>query len=526
MLIRPRNLLLLATIKLLFAGYLLWQAVPANTQGLPTLNVEEYYTPNPLGASATDCNHSRAVRRTVELIDNATENVYAALYHLICPTLENAIIRAHHRGLDVLIVTDTDNLGDSGFVRLISAGVEVRHGNEGSTSMHHKFVIVDKRALVTGTMNFTSTGTTCNANHTLIFPDDRHMANIFFGAFRNMAHNDEYGNDAPMLPPMISEYAGDKRITVLFSPHDNSAMVEDILRNARVYHLALFGLTLNSWADAIIENAYINEELGISGKEMTAVFDATGKGWTGSDFWQLKDVYGEDIAVEPATCKMHMKSVALEMNDGTKVVITGSANLTCNGTTCGNDENMLIIENAESIYDNFTTYVEDIFNALPEWTKSDDLPRGMGEMSPSACTDGRNNNYIDGIDGDDPACREVSYIDCHDRIDNDADGDIDLISKGCWYWLLFPYAPRAEDITASVDGEWWHILFPDYLQNTGGLSIAMSYDGEWGEPVPFSKDMAMPVPDEVLICAYNMWGKTCRSGDPTPQPNKGIIPPS
>lgn len=488
----------------------------AHAEPPPPLNLESHFTPNPIGASAQHCQHSRLVREVADMIDNATSSVYTALYYLDCPTIEQALVDALGRGLDVVVVTDTDNLED--FHDLIDAGVRVEHGNR-SNQMHHKFFIIDRKHTVTGGMNYTSTGTTCNANHTMIFRDDVNIASWFYGEFRRMAHEGLFGNSKPILPPMTASYADGVTVSLLFAPHNSVEDITHLLRDGRVYHIGLFGITLDEWATAIIDNAYINEETGWPGKEVTAVFDATGKGWRGTDFYRIKAVYGNDVAVEPFTCKMHLKLIAVELVDGTKCVIDGSANFSTAGTTGGNDENMFVVCGHDRLYEEVTTYVEGIYNGLPAFTKAETFPIEIGEMSPSACDgDERDNDYDGLIDMADDGCHEVTYVDCHDGIDNDGDRLIDLEDESCWYWLLYPYVPRVEDV-GQVDVDMWHIYYPDYLQNMGGMTIAFRYGDSFGEPMPFDRDMSVPLPLEVEICAMNDRGMRCASGDPTPQPN-------
>jgi phosphatidylserine/phosphatidylglycerophosphate/cardiolipin synthase-like enzyme len=63
---------------------------------------------------------------------------------------------SHKKGLEIRIITDNDKMRDLGsdIDRLAKAGIAVKMDNT-SNHMHHKFMVVDDRSLLTGSYNWT-----------------------------------------------------------------------------------------------------------------------------------------------------------------------------------------------------------------------------------------------------------------------------------------------------------------------------------------------------------------------------------
>jgi len=93
----------------------------------------------------------------ISLIDSAQQSVLVAVFSFTSNPLADALIRAHQRGVEVRVVIEMEqaNVRGSEYERLRSAGVAVRlDGN--SDLMHHKFMVVDGRVVVTGSYNWSA----------------------------------------------------------------------------------------------------------------------------------------------------------------------------------------------------------------------------------------------------------------------------------------------------------------------------------------------------------------------------------
>ena len=110
---------------------------------------------------------------------------------------------------------------------------DTEDGSRGSGLMHHKFMVVDRRRVVTGSANFTSSGlhgdagapqTRGNVNH-LLSIDSAELAAVFREEFEQMwgdgpsgEKNSRFGRGKESRPLQTVQH-DDIRIDVLFTPH-------------------------------------------------------------------------------------------------------------------------------------------------------------------------------------------------------------------------------------------------------------------------------------------------------------------
>jgi len=106
----------------------------------------------------------------IALIDNARRSVSVEAYYFTHDELADALIRAHERGVAVDIVWDEEGVevGGSPRLRLRRAGIPVYVYQNDEALMHNKVLLLDGRVLVTGSMNFTWSGSGTNIENTLI----------------------------------------------------------------------------------------------------------------------------------------------------------------------------------------------------------------------------------------------------------------------------------------------------------------------------------------------------------------------
>jgi phosphatidylserine/phosphatidylglycerophosphate/cardiolipin synthase-like enzyme len=117
---------------------------------------------------------SAITRRVIELLDGAKRTVDIAQFTFSARDIEAAILRARDRGVRVRVAMDAAQ-DKEGTVsrRLKDAGIDLRFvrgagggGHDGI--MHAKFMMVDGRTLLSGSNNWSSTGTSINEENTLV----------------------------------------------------------------------------------------------------------------------------------------------------------------------------------------------------------------------------------------------------------------------------------------------------------------------------------------------------------------------
>lgn len=90
------------------------------------------------------------------VISTAKKSIDAAVFAITAKDFSDILINAHRRGVVVRLLTDNEQQGLTGsqVQQLRRAGIQVRHNS--SFYMHHKFVVIDCKCLVTGSLNWTN----------------------------------------------------------------------------------------------------------------------------------------------------------------------------------------------------------------------------------------------------------------------------------------------------------------------------------------------------------------------------------
>ncbi|XP_015673313.1 mitochondrial cardiolipin hydrolase [Protobothrops mucrosquamatus] len=123
--------------------------------------------------------HVLAARRSLDL----------CLFAFSSPQLGRAVALLHRRGVRVRLVVDADYMALRGSQvgPLRRAGIQVRHDQD-SGYMHHKFAIVDKKVLITGSLNWTTQAIQANRENVLVL-EDQALVNIFLAEFEKIWEN-------------------------------------------------------------------------------------------------------------------------------------------------------------------------------------------------------------------------------------------------------------------------------------------------------------------------------------------------
>ncbi|MEM8830141.1 MAG: phosphatidylserine/phosphatidylglycerophosphate/cardiolipin synthase family protein [Cyanobacteria bacterium P01_G01_bin.19] len=262
---------------------------------------------------------------------------------------------------------------------LQNAGIPVINdtadGSKGSGLMHHKFMVIDGKTIITGSTNFTLSGihgdfhnleTRGNVNH-LLRIENPAVANLFTQEFDYMwgnnqagGNNSKFGLSKPRRSPQSISWNNSK-ITVHFAPFSRAeswhsstnGLISRTIDNAKnSINLALFvfseqlisdrlqqkqkeGIIIKGVFDRGFAFRYYSEVLDLLG---TAVYrncqpESENNPWT-----QPLDTAG--VADIPRGDKLHHKFASIDGH----TVITGSQNWS-QAANHINDESLLIIEN-------------------------------------------------------------------------------------------------------------------------------------------------------------------------------------
>lgn len=310
------------------------ETTPAASQIGGTAALLEVYFSRP------DDPSSRSLRggpdaRLAEAIEQARLSVDVAVLNLDLWSLRDALISAHRRGVAVRFVADSDYLASPEIQELAAAGIPVL-GDRRESLMHHKFVLIDRREVWTGSMNFTLNGAYRNDNN-LIRIQSAELAGNYLQEFDEMFVDDRFGDRSRADTPKPElELAGRPAVN-LFSPDDDveARLVELIGGAQQSIEVLAYAFTLDSLADALISQA-------IMGIAVRGVFDAgQARSNQGGEYNRLLEA-GLDVWLDGNADNMHHKVLIIDR----ETVVTGSYNFSASAEE-RNDENVLIINDPE-----------------------------------------------------------------------------------------------------------------------------------------------------------------------------------
>ncbi len=283
----------------------------------------------------TDPDNSRPGEEPLEAvlssIGSAQRAIDLAIYNLNDPRIANALLRARENGVEVRVVMESDNLEKEIPRRLLAAGIPI-HGDEQSSLMHNKFMVVDGVELLTGSANFTENGLGSDNNY-LVRVEDPRLAKVYRYEFNSMFESGIFGSD-DLQPTGANPFEIEgSTVEVLFSPEDQ---VEDKLlaltseADSSIHFLA-FTFTLDELGQTLLDKH-------ASGMDVRGVFEGEMlPGSTGTEYDRFRRA-GMDIRLDGNPALMHEKLMII---DG-EIVVIGSYNFT-RAADERNDENVMII---------------------------------------------------------------------------------------------------------------------------------------------------------------------------------------
>ncbi len=276
-------------------------------------------------------------KRLVARLADAAMRVDAALYHLDSTPIADALIEAHDRGVQVRVVTETDNVDEKEIERLQAAGILVADDDEHDGLMHHKFIVIDERYVWTGSYNTTYNGAYRN-NNNVIFIDSVPLAYNFTQEFRELFLDarGKKSDGAFIAYPKIT-LADGMQVSTYFSPASDtiSPLLEEINSAEKSIHFMAFSFTHDTLGNAM-------QDKFASGIDVRGVFEARQVDQH-SEFEKL-EAAGLRVIKDGNSGTMHHKVIVIDA----ETVITGSYNFSKNAEK-RNDENLLIIKGNREI---------------------------------------------------------------------------------------------------------------------------------------------------------------------------------
>jgi len=268
-------------------------------------------------------------------IQQARLTLDIAIYSLNLWSIRDAILAAWHRGVNVRMVMDSDNMDNEEVQELVAAGIPII-GDRREGLMHNKFVIIDREVVWTGSMNFT-VGSAYKDENNLIRIRSAKVVENYMHEFEEMFIQDKFGTEGVADTPHPSLEINGTYLDFLFSPDDGvAAYINDVLNSAQqsIYFMA-YSFTSNELSALILERASV-------GVTVSGVMDGGQvSSGVGSEYDAFKQA-GLDIRLDGNRGLMHHKVIIIDRG----IVITGSYNFTASAED-RNDENLIVIHNPE-----------------------------------------------------------------------------------------------------------------------------------------------------------------------------------
>jgi len=293
----------------------------------------------------------------IDFIDGASKTLDIAVQELDNWDIARAIVRAKQRKVKVRVVLELDYLRSKkpqvdpykpgGSLKenreihntALRAAIPV-HSDFNTEIFHQKFAVRDGEWLLTGSTNFTGTGTSANLNHVVIIHDKK-VAAEYAREFREI-HRGRFGKYSLEHPSTPREMTVSKLpMKVLFAPDHNPEMeiMKQMAKATRRIDFAIFTFAQSSGIDdEMIARCKggIKVRGALDGKQANQTWAATHPVTkAGAELYTVRK--------QGKLGKLHHKLMVI---DG-QVIIIGSFNYTGPANKL-NDENIIVIGDLES----------------------------------------------------------------------------------------------------------------------------------------------------------------------------------
>lgn len=252
-------------------------------------------------------------------------------------------------------------------------------------------MIFDNKSVITGSMNFSSTGFSGFNTNCIFFINSQQAAEIYTEEFNQMM-NGKFSS-LKSNNNHRSIMLGKTILTPLFSPKDKiitNNIIPLVETSKKYIYIPAFIITHDGLTNSLIRAKQ-------RGVDVKIILDATNTSGKRNKLKVLR-TSGIPVKVENYAGKVHSKSIIID----DKYIIAGSMNFSNSGEN-KNDENVLIVED-ERLARHYKGFFEYLWKKIPDKYLKQGV-RAEGKYSIGSCTDGVDNNFDGKIDSEDAGCR-------------------------------------------------------------------------------------------------------------------------
>ena len=295
----------------------------------------------------------------VDFINGAEKKLDIAVQELESLAITKAIIEARQRKVTVSVVLEADYLSVRRARKhpfelnlkseneenrqlhdaILRANVKVRT-DFNSGIFHQKFIVRDRKDLLTGSTNFTPTGVGKNLNHIVIVKHPE-VAKIYSREFREISqgHFGKLNEGIDPVPPIID--VSDIPVKILFAP-DHSPEMEIMKQIAKAKKRIDFAIFTFSQSSGIDDQLILARKAGMSVRGVLDPRMANQK-WAATLLLKKQGVELHRLKKGGKARKLHHKLMVIDK----QLIIAGSFNYTGPANVL-NDENIIIFGDLET----------------------------------------------------------------------------------------------------------------------------------------------------------------------------------
>lgn len=346
---------------------------------------------------------STVCKEFIHRINSAQNSIDMAIYgYSEVPAVTSALKNAKLRGVKIRFVYDESSnpeknyYKDNYIIRNIADFYRSDKSQSSTSSnmlMHNKFVIIDNKAVITGSMNISPSGLSGYDVNDVIIINSKEVAALYRKEFEQML-NGKFHTKKEKLNLPNHFIMGNSELEIYFSPEDKSSTkIIQLIKGAKKYiYVPAFLITHSNIANELI----LAKKRGI---DVRIIIDANSTATKNSKHAILRN-NGILLKTENYAGKLHSKTMIID----DEYLITGSMNFSNSGEN-KNDENLLIIKNSEIAkhHKNFFLY---LWTMIPDkYLKINAKPESKDSIG--SCTDGVDNNFNGKIDKEEELCKAV-----------------------------------------------------------------------------------------------------------------------
>ncbi|HBW47113.1 TPA: hypothetical protein DEF17_04175 [bacterium] len=336
---------------------------------LPSYSSVTFYSSNPTVSYSSLTNSKKLDYQVMYFIKGAKYTLDVAVYNLTHPEITDSLIAAHKKGVRVRVVTDYNNWNKY-CRKLVDNGIQAVKGQSATDRhMHHKFIIRDSNAVLTGSYNFTKNGARLDKNTIAVFKYANAMAELYTREFEQMFVGKKFGTYKTYMSARSGKRVtiGSKTkfdVTVYFSPEGGitDALVREIDKADTNIYFSMYTFTDKSISDAMLRAKS-------RGVKIYGAFDRDQNDNSSySKFQTLKDARCY-VRLDKLSAAygglLHDKIMVIDNGYTSDAIgIIGSFNFT-NQADSINDENMVIIHRPTSAR-SLKTHVYNAYSKMSE----------------------------------------------------------------------------------------------------------------------------------------------------------------